>query len=67
MAVKNDPKGGRVLVTGGTGFIGRALIGAKAEETNPVSQRALPVRLPEAGFSFNFPEIQSALHDIHVD
>lgn len=48
-------------------FLLRALFGVKVEETILVSQRALPARLLEAGFSFNFPEIRSAFHDILGD
>jgi uncharacterized protein (TIGR01777 family) len=42
----------------------QVLVGEMARETLLASQRAVPARLEEAGFSFTYPEIEAALHHV---
>ncbi|HEY7726849.1 MAG TPA: TIGR01777 family oxidoreductase [Candidatus Eisenbacteria bacterium] len=42
----------------------QVLFGEMARETLLASQRAVPARLEEAGFSFTYPEIEAALHHV---
>ncbi|MUL40978.1 TIGR01777 family protein [Streptomonospora sp. PA3] len=46
------------------GFAMRAALGGFADEAALVSQRAVPERLLEAGYSFRFPSLPGALSDI---
>jgi hypothetical protein len=52
---------GRPAVFPFPAFAARAMFGEMAEEALLTGQRALPARLFEAGFSFDYPELNSAL------
>ena len=43
-------------------FAAKAVFGEMAEEALLTGQRALPARLLDAGFAFNYPELDTALH-----
>ena len=43
------------------GFVMRALLGEVADELLLAGQKVLPKRLQEAGFTFHYPDISSAL------
>jgi uncharacterized protein (TIGR01777 family) len=45
-------------------FLLKLIFGQMAEETILTSQRVMPTRLEEAGFTFTFPDIPDALADI---
>lgn len=46
------------------GFLLRFALGQMAEELILTGQRAIPKKLSDAGFEFNYPDIESALTDI---
>lgn len=60
----------RVIVTGGTGLIGRALSASLALGELATllldGQRAVPQRLLDLGFAFQFPDLEGALRDLLV-
>jgi uncharacterized protein (TIGR01777 family) len=46
------------------GFILKPVLGEMAGQLLLTGQRVLPGRLPEAGFSFDYPDLKPALHDL---
>jgi NAD dependent epimerase/dehydratase family enzyme len=45
-------------------FVLRLVFGPMADETLLASQKAIPKRLREAGFTFQYPELRTALEAI---
>jgi len=48
------------------GFVLKLMLGEMAQELVLTSQRVLPARLSEAGFSFDYPTLEMALKDLFV-
>jgi len=48
------------------GFVLKLMLGEMAQELVLTSQRVLPARLLEAGFSFDYPTLEKALKDLFV-
>jgi len=58
---------GRPTVFPFPAFAARAMFGEMAEEALLTGQRALPARLIDGGFAFEYPEIDSALQRALAD
>ncbi len=48
------------------GFVLKLMLGEMAKELVLTSQRVMPARLLEAGFSFDYPTLEMALKDLFV-
>jgi uncharacterized protein (TIGR01777 family) len=48
------------------GFVLKLMLGEMAQELVLTSQRVMPARLSEAGFSFDYPTLEKALKDLFV-
>lgn len=54
----------RVVMTGATGLIGRALSRRLIEQGCKKNRRMLPAKILQAGYRFQFPEVKAAMADL---